>query len=545
MTPPPYTSAIGNFFGTDEEAERNLAYCVERACGGAAWFDSLSALVPNTGVNRRCAPICHLPYHVSRIMMHANAISRLAVATLVVDDGWTYRHVAERFQCSSGRQEMGGHVTEVALPTKRAGFWGVLAQRDFRLLWMGDAVSGLGNGITTVVLPLIALLTLSASPFQIGLLASAVWLPWLIVGLPAGAWIDRLPRRPIMIVCHAASASLFTSVSIAWWLDVTTYGHLLVVALLTGTATVFFQTAYHSYLPTILSKGDLVEGNAKLQGAEAATRVVGPALGGLVIAVFGAAVGLFADALTFVFCLVCMLLIRTREQAKPQSEYEESLRRQIAIGLRFVARDPYLRPIIIYGTLLNLGLSGYTTIQIIFLVQAVGVSTSVVGGLVAVAGLGGILGSIIARPLGRRFGTARSVVVLQLVTGPFILLTPLTTPGVGLLLFCVGGMVVIAGVVSCNVVLGSFRQNYCPPKLLGRVVASSMFVLHSTIPFGALLAGFLGDVVGLGATMWIMALLIAPCGLVLLLSPMRKERDLPVDSCAEPLWASATDSPSN
>jgi MFS family permease len=433
------------------------------------------------------------------------------------------------------------HVTEEAPPAPRAAFWGVLAQRDFRVLWLGDAVSGIGNGVTTVVLPLIALLNLSASPFQIGLLAAAVWLPWLIVGLPAGAWVDRLPRRPIMIACHAASAVLFASVSIAWWLGAMTYGYLLAVALLTGTATVFFQTAYHTYLPTILSKQDLIEGNAKIQGAEAATLVAGPGLGGLLVTVFGAAVGLFVDALTFIFCLVCILLIRAREPARTRQVHQESLRRQIAIGLRFVARDPYLRPIITYGTLLNLGLTGYTTIQIVFLVQSVGVNASVVGGLVAVAGLGGIAGSMIARPLGQRFGTARSVLVCQLVTGPFVLLTPLTTPGAGLLLFCVGGFVVIAGVVACNVVLGSFRQTYCPPQLLGRVVATTMFVLHSTIPLGALLAGLLGNIVGPRTTMWIMAALIAPCGLVLLLSPMRRERDLPGEPRPEMRRASAAE----
>ena len=180
---------------------------------------------------------------------------------------------------------------------QRAGFWGVLTQRDFRLLWTGDAVSGIGNGVTTVVLPLIALRELEASNFQIGALASAVWLPWLIVGLPAGAWIDRLPRRPIMMIANAACALLFASVAIAGLMGAVTYGHLLLVALLTGTATVFFQAAYHAYLPTVLDEADLVEGNSKIQGAEAATRVIGPSIGGLLVATVGLAAGLLVDAL--------------------------------------------------------------------------------------------------------------------------------------------------------------------------------------------------------------------------------------------------------
>ncbi|UEL31852.1 MFS transporter [Rhodococcus sp. C1] len=410
---------------------------------------------------------------------------------------------------------------------QRAGFWGVLALRDFRLLWTGDAVSGIGNGVTTVVLPLIALRELDASSFQIGVLASAVWLPWLIVGLPAGAWIDRLPRRPIMMIANAACALFFASLAIAGFLEAMTYGHLLLVALLTGTATVFFQAAYHSYLPTVLAEADLVEGNSKIQGAEAATRVIGPSVGGLVVATVGLAAGLVVDAFTFAFCFVCIWLIRVQETVHRGQNQREPLRRQIALGLRFVAGDPYLRSIVVYGTLLNFGLTGYSTIQIVFLEKTVGVGEFGLGLLLAIAWVGGIVGSMIARPLGRRFGTARSVLTCQLVTGPFILLAPLTTYGAGLFWFCIGGMVMVAGVVSCNVVLGSFRQSYCPPDRLGRVVATSMYLLHSSIPLGALTAGYLGDAVGPRGTMWIMACLIAPCGLVLLFSPLRGIRDLP------------------
>lgn len=284
---------------------------------------------------------------------------------------------------------------------QRAGFWGVLALRDFRLLWTGDAVSGIGNGVTTVVLPLVALRELDASSFQIGVLASAVWLPWLIVGLPAGAWIDRLPRRPIMMIANAACALLFASLAIAGFLEAMTYGHLLLVALLTGTATVFFQAAYHSYLPTVLAEADLVEGNSKIQGAEAATRVIGPSVGGLVVATVGLAAGLVVDAFTFAFCFVCIWLIRVQETVHRGQNQREPLRRQIALGLRFVAGDPYLRSIVVYGTLLNFGLTGYTTIQIVFLEKTVGVGEFGLGLLLAIAGVGGIVGSTIARPLGR------------------------------------------------------------------------------------------------------------------------------------------------
>jgi predicted MFS family arabinose efflux permease len=290
---------------------------------------------------------------------------------------------------------------------------------------------------------------------------------------------------------------------------------------------VFFATASQAYLPTLLGPGDLLEGNAKLHGSESATQVAGPGLGGLLVQMFGAAQALVFDAVSFFYSLVCTLCIRAREPERVATRHQESVLVQVRTGLRFVAGDPYLRPIITYGVLMNLGLTGYQTIQIVFLAQTLHVGASAIGGLIAVAGLGGLLGALVARPLGRRFGTARGVLVCQLVTGPFALLAPLAGPGAGLAFYALGTFVMIAGVVACNVVLNSFRQLYSPPQFLGRVLATSMFLVHSSIPLGALAAGYLGDLYGPRTTMWIMAALIAPCGLVLPLSPMRARRDLP------------------
>ncbi len=371
-----------------------------------------------------------------------------------------------------------------------------------------------------LVLPLIALYQLHARPSQIGLLGAAVWLPWLIVGRPAGAWVDRLPRRPIMLVCHGFCAVLFASVPAAWWLGLLTFGHLLVVALGAGTASVFVMTAAQAYLPTVLAPADLLTGNARLHGSESATRVAGPGLGGVLVQLLGAVPALLFDALSFLVALVCLLRIRAREPRR-----EPGPRGAGTTG--FVLRDPYLRPIVTYGVLMNLGLTGYQTIQIVFLAGTLGTGASVTGMLIAIAGLGGVAGAALAGPIGRRFGTARGILLTQLITGPFALLGPLAGRGAGLAWYAIGTFVMIGGVVVSNVVLSSFRQAYTPPHLLGRVLATSMVLVHSSIPLGALLAGYLGDVAGPRTTMWVMAALIAPCGLVLPLSPMRGRRDLP------------------
>ncbi|MBT2385347.1 MFS transporter [Streptomyces sp. ISL-11] len=413
--------------------------------------------------------------------------------------------------------------------------FGVLRTRDFRLLWTGETASGLGSSITTVALPLIAVAVLHVGTFAVGLLAAAVWLPWLVIGLPAGAWVDRLRRRPVMIACNAVSAVMYASVPFAAWLDALTFAHLLVVALVCGVAAVFFNTAYHAYIPAVLDGPDLLEGNAKLQGGEAATRVLGRGAAGLIAQAFGAVSGLLIDAVTFVISTVCLVLIRAREPEPAAPAPTATLRQQIGEGLGFVTRDRYLRPMVTYGAVVNLALMGYQGVQIVFLVRTVGVTPATVGALIMAGSCGGILGALLAGPVGRRFGTARGMLVLQLLTGPFALLLPLTTPGAGLLFFALGAFTVGAGIVACNVVLGSFRQTYCPPHLLGRVVATTMVLNHSTIPLGSLLAGFLGEVIGLRPTMWVMTGLLAPCWLILALGPMRGRRDLP--SAYEPAEA--------
>lgn len=413
--------------------------------------------------------------------------------------------------------------TEVA---ERRRF-GVLRQRDFRLLWTGETASGLGNSVTTVALPLIAVVVLRADTFAIGLLTAAVWLPWLVIGLPAGAWVDRLRKRPVMIACNLVSAVMYASVPLAAWLDALTYTHLLVVALVCGVASVFFSTAYHAYIPVVLHGRDLLEGNAKLQGSESGTQVVGRGAAGLVAQAFGAVLGLLIDAMTFVVSSVCLALLRVREPDPEAPAPEVTLRRQIREGFGFVARDRYLRPMVTFGAVANLALMGYQAVQVAFLVRTVHATPATVGVLIMVGSLGGILGAALAGPVGRRFGTARGTLVLLALTSPFVLLLPLTAPGAGLPFFAIGAFMVGLGIVACNVVVGSFRQSYCPPHLLGRVVATAMVLNHCTIPLGSLLGGLLGDVVGLRPAMWIMTVLFAPSWLLLMLGPMRTERDLP------------------
>ncbi|MEV4050684.1 MFS transporter [Amycolatopsis sp. NPDC049688] len=403
----------------------------------------------------------------------------------------------------------------------------LFAQRDFRFFWAGETSSVFASNATGLALPLVAVTVLDSSPLMLGFLAAAVWLPWLLIGLPAGAWVDRLPKRPVMITCGLLSAALLISVPLAWYADALTIGQLLVVALVTGGATVFFVTAYHAYFPLLVGERDLMEGNAKLQGSESAMLMVGPSAGGLIAQAFGAATGVLVNAGAYLLSALCMTRIRTPVPEDTRSRPRTGLRTEMREGLHFVLKDEYFKPIVLYGAMANLALDGYQSIYVAFLIRTVGVSPGVVGLLVAAGGVGGILGAFVVRPLVRRFGSARGFLIGRFVATPFGLLMPLASPDLGVLFFFVGLLAVDGSLVAGNISLDSFRQAYCPPHLLGRVVATTTFIKYSTIPVGAILGGFLGDRIGLRPTMWIMTGALVCCSLILLWGPIRTVRDFP------------------
>ncbi len=418
---------------------------------------------------------------------------------------------------------------------------GLLREHDFRLLWIGETTSAFGTHVSRLALPLVAVVTLDASAFQVSLLTALTWAPWLLIGLPAGEWVDRLSRRPTMLVCDATSLVLLVIVPVAVWAGALAFAHLLVVALLVGVSSVFFQTAHQVYLPGLVSRQHLPEANAKLQGSEAAAQVAGPGIAGVLAQTLGPVAGLLVNAVTFAISAVCLLRIRTPERTKAAdpSVAEANLRRQIADGLRFLAHDPYLRVLTAYGALSNLALTGYQAILVVFLLREVGVAPALLGVLMSGMSLGGLLGALLATNIGRRWGTARGMLAANLAAGPFALLIPLARPGLGLALVLLGGVGVGAGIVAGNVLKGSFRQTYTPRHLLGRVVVGMQFLNYGTIPLGALLGGALSAPLGLRTTVWLMTAGTALASLVLLIGPLKNDRDFPDSPVDHPSSAAA------
>ncbi|MFE0026066.1 MFS transporter [Amycolatopsis sp. NPDC059021] len=397
--------------------------------------------------------------------------------------------------------------------------------RDFRLLWTGETASLFGSAVASTALPLVAVVTLQASTFMVGLLSAVAWLPWLLVGLPAGAWVDRLPKRPVMLTCNTVSALVFGSVPAAALLGVLTMPYLLVAALLGGVAKVFFTLAYRAYLPALVDDAHLEEANAKLLGSDSAANIAGPGLAGVLAKVFGPVSGILADAVSFGVSVLCLSFVRAKE-TKPFVE-KRRLRTEIGDGLSFVARDPYLRPLMIFGATSNLALDGYEAIQIVFLARDLGAGPGQIGLILALDGAGGVCGALVTRRLAARFGTARAFLIGEGVAAPMMLLGPFASGGAGLAFIAAAGFGTGAGLVVSNVLVGTFRQRYYPPELFGRISATYAAVNYGTIPLGAFLGGLLGEVLGVRQTMWLMGgVQLAAFGL-LLRGPFRARRDFP------------------
>ncbi len=429
-------------------------------------------------------------------------------------------------------------------PPRERRFWGLLWQRNFRLLWIGETVSQVGNAMAVVGVPLIAVLVLHASTFEVGVLTASAWLPWLVIGLPAGAWVDRWPARQVMITCDVISAVVYASVPAAAWAGALTTGWLIAVQLVAGASSVLFMTAYQVYLPSLVTPGELIEGNTKMQGSASAAAFAGPGLAGLTAQLLGATTALLGNAISFVVSAACLLgtrpggLVPPPRPAPGQSTRRRiarrrpvrrptTLRREIADGTLLVMRDAYLRVLSVYGAAANLALSGYSALLVVFLVRDIGLGPAAVGLLTAIPGVGGILGALITRRVTVRCGTARALLVCTLGAVPFALLIPLTGPGPRLAFYVAGVLVATTGIAVTNIIIAAFRQSYSPPGMCGRVTATMRFLIFGTSPAGALLGGILGTWLGPRNALWVLLGGLVASGALLLTRSLTSRRNLP------------------
>jgi len=397
--------------------------------------------------------------------------------------------------------------------------------RNFLLLWSGQTVSELGSAVTQLALPLTAVVVLGASTFQVGLLTSAATLAFAVIALPAGAIVDRHTKRWLMIWCDVARMLIIGSIPVAAALGALTMGQLYAVAITAGVCTVFFDVSYQSYLPVLIDKADLVEGNGKLGATQSFAQLIGPGLGGGLVGLVGAARAMATDAISYAVSVASLLAIRAREEP-PHPAQRQKLRTEIAEGLSFVLRHPILRKIVACTGTANLFGGMATAVQIIFLVRILHVRPAAVGLLIAVASLGGVAGGVLSGRLSRLIGSARIIWFSMLVLGLPSLLVPLAVPGWRVALYVVGIAAELFSGVVYNVAQVSYRQAICPPRLLGRMNAAVRWVVWGTLPLGGLLGGAFGAWLGVRATLWIAFVGMWAAGWWVFFSPLRGMRDV-------------------
>jgi MFS family permease len=421
-------------------------------------------------------------------------------------------------------------------PEARGGLW---HHRDFRRLWFGESVSQFGSTVSQLALPLVAVLALRASTFQVGLLTACQSAAFVLVGLPAGAWVERMRFRSVLIVNNLVRALLFAWVPLAAALGVLDMGQLYVVGLATGVSTVFFDVAYQSYLPQLIAREQLVEGNAKLQASESVSQIAGPGLGGLLVQLLGAPYAVLVDAVSFLWSAGWVSAIRT-PSPRPERSEERHLFREIGEGLRFVLHHRMLRAIAACTATANLFASMIGAVFYVLLARELHLSAGVIGLVTSAASVGGLVGALCAGRVAARIGQGRAIWVPIALAGPCALVAPFVHRDWTLGLLAVSEAVMWIGIIIYNITQVSFRQALCPPRLLGRMNATMRFLVWGTLPLGGLLGGVLGTVIGVRGTLLVGGVGEMLAFLPVFFSPLRGLRELPrhEDPEAQPTPAS-------
>lgn len=411
--------------------------------------------------------------------------------------------------------------------------------RDFLLLWGGQTVSEVGSQITVLAIPLVAVVALRASAFEVGLLSAAQTVAYLLVSLPAGALVERLSKRRVMVWCDVARLAVIGSVPLAAVAHALTLGQLYAVAAVSSVFSVFFSVAYPAYLPTLLDREQLMDGNGKLGTAQSFAQIAGPGLGAALVGLFGAAAAMTADAASFLASAGGLLAIRAqepraagRQDGKRQDGERPGLREQIRDGLAYVAREPILLRGVLWSGSANFFVIMVESLGSVFLVRTLHLRPMSVGLLLGLGAVGGVVGGLASPWLARRLGSARVCWLSMTVFALPGLLIPAAGPGARVLLFAVGWMSWTFSATVCAVALLSYRQATCPPGLLARVSATSRWINWGTLPLGGVAAGVLATVLGVRPTLWIAVIGGCSSGLWLFFSPLRGMRDIPAAALA-------------
>ena len=410
-------------------------------------------------------------------------------------------------------------------------------QRDFMKLWTGQTISQFGDEITLLGIPLLAIGVLGAGPFEMGILGVVRFLPWIFFTLPAGVWVDRMRRRPILIGADLARAVLLASIPIAFVGDVLTLIQVYIVAFIAGTLEVFFDVAYQSYLPSIVERDELVEGNSKLELSRAGSQVAGPTVAGFMIQAIGAPFAIAFDAISYLGAALFIGLIRRPETGPephdPAEGKRPSMWQEARAGVGYVVSNKYLRSIAACTGTANLfgNISGAVLVLYLFREDiGLGLTAGAIGLIFALGNIGVILGALTGGRLAKAIGIGPTIVLSAALAGISAFAVPLAPPDDPFWVLVIGGLFLGFGVVVYNVNQVGLRQAITPDRMLGRMNATMRLIVWGTIPIGALIGGVLGAVLGLQSALWVSAIGASLSFLPVLFSPVRSLREIPAQA---------------
>lgn len=407
---------------------------------------------------------------------------------------------------------------------------GIRLGGDFTRLWIATGVSNLGTGVTRIALPLVALLVLQATTFQIGVIAAAAEASWLLFGLSAGVWIEQMMRRRLLIVCDVLRAVAVLSVPVAYWTGGLSIVQLVALALVVGVCTVFFDIANQTYLPSILTHDRLLAGNSRLQVAESGAAAAGPVVGGALVTVLGAPLALLVDVGSYLVSIVCLGTVRGAEPARPAVDRRPPMLAQIKEGLAYVVADPVMRRLVVVAAGINFLIAGVEVLTVPFLLRDVGVLPVVIGVLVAIGGIGAVIGAAAGGAVAARLGGTRTLLLAASLAPLFVLLVPATSAGLGLVFFAVGSIGAEICIATVSLLARTYRQMSAPSDLLARVTASIKFLSWGALPLGALAAGAVGQLVGPRAALVAIGVAFLLTPLPIIASPLRGRRQFETPS---------------
>jgi predicted MFS family arabinose efflux permease len=408
---------------------------------------------------------------------------------------------------------------------------GLWREADFLKLWSAQGISAIGSRITRTALPILAVLTIGATVEQVAILSALALAPGVIVGLAMGGRVDRRAKRPMLIAADLIRAALLLTVPLTAWLGWLSMGQLYAVAALTGAATTLFQIADKAYLPSLIGRSRLVEGNAKLEATDAIAEITGPGLGGLLIQAITAPVAIAFDALSFVISAVLLAAIRRVEvpAADDSGRDGPTLIHDLHVGLRACVLHPLVRPVFLVEAVSALLNGVFATLYTMFALKTLGLSAATLGLVISVGGIGALFGALLAARFSTWLGMGRALIVCMTVSRLAGLLIPMARGPEWLAVSCLVGHQLVgdAMLIGYYVLAVSMRQTVLPPDTLGRANATFHVSVGLLLPIGALLAGSMASATDVRTALWISALggLVNP--VILQLSAIRSLKRMP------------------